>query len=126
VSRQHLDLGRSGEELAVKFLKENNYKILNRNYKTSLGEIDIIALDKDVLCFIEVKTRKQNRFGLPQEAVTSFKQKQISNCALSFLKAKKLLDKKARFDIVAVNCSDKACEVKLIKNAFYLEGRFSY
>jgi putative endonuclease len=119
-------LGRSGEEAAVVLLKENGYKILARNYKTRLGEIDIVARDKDTLCFVEVKTRLSERFGLPSEAVSRFKQRQISKAALIFLKEKKLLDKKARFDVVSVLYSEKGPKLDIIKNAFELDSGLSY
>ena len=124
--KSNLELGKFGEAQAVKFLKQNRYKILKLNYKTKIGEIDIIALDQDIICFIEVKTRKSERFGLPCEAVTNFKQKQIANSALIFLKTNKLLDKNARFDIISIIYSGGKYEVSLIKNAFNLEERRSY
>lgn len=126
MSKQHLYLGKSGEENAVSFLKENGYKILARNYKTKLGEIDIIAVDKDTYCFIEVKTRHSDKFGLPSEAISSIKQRQISKAALNFLKENKLLDKKARFDVVSIIYQKDAPRLDLIKNAFELDENFTY
>ncbi len=126
MSKQNLYLGKKGEEAAVSLLKENGYKILARNYRTRLGEIDIIARDKDTFCFIEVKTRDSLRFGTPKEAVSGRKQRQISKTALMFLKEKKLLDKKARFDVVSVINSEDSQKLDLIKNAFELDTRFTY
>jgi putative endonuclease len=126
VSKEHIYLGRSGEKTAVNFLKENGYKILVKNYKNKLGEIDIIAKDKDALCFIEVKTRHTDRFGLPQEAVSPSKQRQISKTALMFLKEKNLLDKRARFDVVSVIYSESQPRLDLIKNAFELDQAYTY
>lgn len=127
MTKQNLYLGAQGEEAAVDFLKENGYKIITRNYKTKLGEIDIVAKDKDALAFIEVKTRYSDRFGLPYEAVSRTKQRQISKAALTFLKENNLLDKKARFDVVSViySAEDKL-KFDLIKNAFELDGNFTY
>ena len=118
--------GKNGETLAAEFLKKQGYKVLYRNYKTKLGEIDIIAEDKDTLCFIEVKTRQSEKFGLPQEAVAWRKQAQVSKAALIFLKEKKLWDKKARFDVVAVLSNDKVVEFDLIKDAFELSGQYTF
>jgi putative endonuclease len=118
------ELGKSGEDSALNFLKENGYKILVKNYKTKLGEVDIIAYDKDTLCFIEVKTRGSLRFGSPQEAVSHFKQRQISKVALQFLKRNNLLNKKARFDVVSVIYAEDKPAFDLIKNAFELEERY--
>jgi putative endonuclease len=128
VSRRNLILGKQGEESALSYLKKKGYSVLKSNYKTKLGEIDIIATDKDTICFIEVKFRNSLRFGLPQEAVSSFKQKQISKAALQFLKTNNLLNKKSRFDIVSIindpqNGVDK---VDLIQNAFELDEKYSY
>lgn len=126
VSKKHLYLGASGEETAANFLKENGYKIIVRNYKTKLGEIDIIAKDKDTFAFIEVKTRRSNRFGSkPLEAISKVKQKQISKAALNFIRKNNLLDKKARFDVISViySTNDK-CGLELIKNAFELNERY--
>jgi putative endonuclease len=124
VSKQNIYLGKSGEDSALNFLKENGYKILVKNYKTKLGEVDIIAYDKDTLCFIEVKTRGSLRFGSPQEAVSHFKQRQISKVALQFLKRNNLLNKKARFDVVSVIYAEDKPAFDLIKNAFELEERY--
>jgi len=120
------DLGKSGEELAARLLKENGYKILFKNYKTELGEIDIIASDKDTICFVEVKTRRSDRFGQPSEAILPSKQRQISKVALSFLKERRLLDKKARFDVVSILYSEDNPRLNLIKNAFELSSSFTY
>ncbi|PIP20891.1 MAG: YraN family protein [Candidatus Omnitrophica bacterium CG23_combo_of_CG06-09_8_20_14_all_40_11] len=126
VSKQDLYLGKKGEEAAVGLLKDNGYKILLRNYKTKLGEIDIIASDKGTICFIEVKTRQSNRFGSPVEAISESKQRQISKAALAFLKEKNLLDKKARFDVVSIMYSKAKPQLDLIKNAFELNNHFLY
>lgn len=124
--KDRLFLGRTGESEAVKLLKKEGYKIIKRNYKTKLGEVDIIAQDKDSICFVEVKTRQSDRFGLPQEAVKKHKQKQISKAALNFLKAGNLLDKKARFDVVSVMYSNGEPKLDLIKGAFELGAEFTY
>ena len=126
MSKDNLNLGALAEDRAEKFLKASGYKILQRNYKTKLGEIDIIAKDKDTFCFVEVKCRLTDRFGTGFEAVTGKKQQQIAKAALSFLKEKKLLDKSARFDTVSLDSSGKEEKITLIKNAFELDERFTY
>lgn len=122
--RQNLEIGKSGEELAVEFLKKQGYRILTRNYKTKLGEVDIIAKDKDTICFIEVKTRYSDKFGFPQEAVLRNKQRQISKAALVFLKGNNLLNKKARFDVVAIRYLEDEPQLDLIKDAFELDEKY--
>ncbi len=125
MSKQNLFLGSKGEETATALLKENGYKILHRNYKTKLGEIDIIARDRDTYVFIEVKTRRTARFGSPAEAVVRNKQRQISKAALSFLKANNLLQEKARFDVVSILWGPGGKpKAGLIKNAFELDERY--
>ena len=116
----------SSPDKAEKFLSSRGYKILQRNYKTKLVEVDIIAQDKDTLCFIEVKSRSSDRFGSGLEAVSSLKQRQISKAALSFLKERNLLDKRARFDVVALDGSASEEKITLIKNAFELDERTTY
>ncbi len=126
MSKQSLYLGKSGEELAVDLLRQNGYKIIAKNYKTKLGEIDIVANEKDTVCFIEVKTRSSDRFGFPQEAILRNKQRQISKAALQFLKDNNLLDKNARFDVVSVVFAGEKPRLDLIKNAFELDQKFTY
>lgn len=126
MDRQNLFFGLKGENLAVDFLREKGYKILKRNYKTKLGEIDIIAEDKGTLAFVEVKARHTDRFGLPCAAVSATKQRQISKTALVFLKEKELLDRKARFDVVSIEYTGERPRLDLIKNAFELDSHFTY
>jgi putative endonuclease len=85
-----------------------------------------VASDKDTLCFVEVKARSGYRFGAPSEAVSRAKQRQISKAALVFLKEKKLLDRKARFDVVCVEEAAEAPRLSLVKNAFELSEDFTY
>ena len=124
--KQHLTLGKSGEELAVALLEKNGYRILARNYKTKLGEIDIVAYDKDTICFVEVKTRHSDKYGMPQEAISGFKQRQISKTALMYLQKNHLLDKNARFDVVSIIYSQNLPKLDLIKDAFELDRNFVY
>lgn len=126
VSKSNLYLGNCGEETALRFLKTSGYKILARNYKSRLGEIDIVAWDRDTICFVEVKTRSSDKFGLPQEALSNFKQRQIAKAALNFLKENKFLDKKARFDVVSVTYQGDLPKIDLIKDAFELDSKFTY
>ncbi|MFA5145443.1 MAG: YraN family protein [Candidatus Omnitrophota bacterium] len=126
MSKQNLYLGKTGEDLAVGFLRESGYKIIARNYKTRLGEIDIVAREKGVVCFVEVKTRSSDRFGLPQEAVLRSKQRQISKAALEFLKNNDLLGQSARFDVVSVVLAAEGQKIDLIRNAFELDRSFTY
>ncbi|MEW6097452.1 MAG: YraN family protein [bacterium] len=122
MSKQRIELGKQGEALALKYLKKHRYKILEQNYKSQFGEIDIIAKNKDVLAFIEVKTRKSTEFGLPQDSVDMRKQRQIAKVALDYLAKMNIQDTDCRFDVVAITClPDKKPKIELIKDAFYIE-----
>lgn len=112
-----MKLGKKGEELAVEFLKKKGYKIIKQNYKTPLGEIDIIARDEDTLVFIEVKTRESIAYGQPFEAVNKAKRQKVANVANLYLKRLKDLPP-CRFDVVSVYYSHNRPELGLIKDAF--------
>ena len=112
--------GESGESIAVKSLKKNGYQIIEQNYRCKLGEIDIIARDGRVLAFIEVKARRTGDFGGPKRAVTPRKQRKISMVALKYLKETEQMEKKARFDVVAIRLLPGDPDVEIIKNAFEL------
>ncbi|MFC1709521.1 YraN family protein [Candidatus Omnitrophota bacterium] len=119
MSTSRIEIGRAGEDAAVDFLRRNGYKIVERNFKNKLGEIDVIARDSDTLCFIEVKTRTSFNFGYPQDAVTVPKQKKINRVALSYLKQYNLLNISARFDIVSVVSNNQnKFDIEIIKDAF--------
>ena len=108
-------LGRIGEKKAVEYLKKQGYKILDKNFKTHVGEIDIIAIDKDVICFVEVKTRSGDRFGQPSEAVNRKKQEKYFKVAEEYLLFKGITDRDCRFDVVEVENE----KINLIKDAFW-------
>lgn len=118
-SRQRL--GREGENIAEKSLVQSGYRIVERNYRCKLGEIDIIARDGEFLVFVEVKTRTGSSFGSPVDAVNFRKQQQICKTALYYLSAHKLFESPARFDVVAI-CIEKNGhhQIEHIPNAFDL------
>ncbi len=116
-------IGHRGEDLAVSFLEKQGYLILERNFRSKFGEIDIIAKDKDTICFVEVKTRQDEDILSLLESVSFFKQRKLIKTAYYYFKLKHLNDPKARFDVVAINLDAKEDEqIKIIKNAFGLEG----
>ncbi len=109
------ELGIQGEVTAKEYLENLGYKIVATNYKNKIGEIDIICKDKDVLVFVEVKTRQSIKFGYPREAVNYYKQQKIRNVASGYLKFKGLYEKVAvRFDVIDI-VGEK---ITHIKNAF--------
>ena len=111
-------LGDAGEDLAAAALKKQGYKILARNYVCPLGEIDLIARQGKTYVFIEVKTRQNDRFGAPQEAVNSTKQRKLRLLADYYLKAKRLGEVEMRFDVVAVTFDEAVPRLEIIQNAF--------
>lgn len=110
-------LGRSGEDLAANYLADLGYTILERNYEAPYGEIDLIALERGTLVFVEVKTRTTDAYGAPELAVNRRKQERMVKAALGYLKFKKLHQMPCRFDVVAISGE----QVELIKNAFEMD-----
>ncbi len=113
-------VGRTGEDLAFKLLKKKGYRILERNYKSPLGEIDIIAREGKTLVFVEVKTRSTADFGTAKWAVDPRKQRKVSMVALDYLKRNSLLEQPARFDVVAIDLDQEREKIELFQNAFDL------
>ena len=118
---ERLRLGLRGEEIAREFLEKSGYRIVTRNYRCKLGEIDIIARDGETLVFIEVKTRTDSAFGSPAAAVTLKKQRQIGKAAQWYLAEQDLFGTPARFDVIAiVKGKSGRHQVELIADAFEL------
>jgi len=109
------EIGKEGEEYAAKYLEENGYKIIQRNFECKQGEIDIIAKDKEEYVFIEVKTRQNFHYGMPCEAVTKNKQKHIWNATKYYLYSHKLENKFIRFDVIEVYKKKNEFKVNHIK-----------
>lgn len=95
-------IGKKGENIATKFLKENKYKILERNFYCSHGEIDIIAVDKKEVVFIEVKTRNSINYGMPSEAVTKQKEKHFKKATEYYIYKNNLYNEFIRLDVIEV------------------------
>ncbi|MGC1720149.1 MAG: YraN family protein [Isosphaeraceae bacterium] len=115
-------LGDRGEQEAARYLRRQGLRILHRGYRTNHGEIDLIALDGNVIVFVEVKARRQ---GVPAEAVTTEKQRRLTLAALHFLKKHGLLEQRSRFDVVAIIWSedDNPPQIEHIRDAFEAVGR---
>jgi putative endonuclease len=114
-------LGDRGENEAARYLRRQGFRILVRGYSTTRGEVDLIARDGDTVVFIEVKTRRQ---GEPLEAVTLEKQRRLTLAALQFLKQHGLLERRCRFDVVAILWPDarRAPTIEHIRHAFEAVG----
>lgn len=111
-------LGKAGEKIALRYLKENKYRIVNRNYRLFRGEIDIIAYDRKTLVFVEVKTRTATDFGLPEESVTPSKQKQIQKIAQGYLTKNNLDNVECRFDVLSIIPEENRYSIRHIQDAF--------
>jgi putative endonuclease len=120
VTRERLDLGKWGEDLALQKVKKLGYRCIVRNYRCPLGEVDLIARDGDTLVFVEIKTRKGRSLGYAKEAVNRRKRRQLSKVALAYMKANGCSEARARFDVVVINLEGKAEEIEVIRNAFDL------
>ncbi len=118
MTRERKRKGARGEERASGYLQERGYRILERNYRCPLGEMDIIARDGRTIVFVEVKARSSERFGSPQEAISAQKKRRMTAIALFYLKGRGWLGEPARFDVAAVNLGDGDETVTLFKNAF--------
>ncbi len=117
----NIALGRQGEAIAVKYLQQRKYTIIEQNFRCKCGELDIIAREGKITVFIEVKTRKNLSYGPPQLAVTPFKQRQISKAALFYMTQKKIQGTNARFDVIAILLGyNEAPQIDHIINAFDL------
>ena len=110
------DIGNLGEDLAVKFLLEKGYELLERNFFKPFGEIDIIAKDTDYVVFIEVKARKNVKFGFPREFVNKNKIKKIQDVAQMYMLEKNLFGIRIRFDVIEIIFDEH--KITHIENAF--------
>jgi len=111
-------LGKSGEDLACAELRRRQYEILERRYRTRLGEIDIVARLDGVTVFIEVKTRTSADFGGAAAAVTADKQRRITQMAVDYLARRRLHGRPCRFDVVTVDMIEGSPRVEVYPHAF--------
>ncbi|MBX2828155.1 MAG: YraN family protein [Flavobacteriaceae bacterium] len=114
----HNELGKLGEEMAVRYLLKEDYTILERNFRFDKAEIDIIAEKGDEIVIVEVKTRNSAAFGNPQEFVTPSKIKLLVKAANEYIVSQNL-DKEVRFDIIAVLKNKTQEKLEHFPNAFY-------
>jgi putative endonuclease len=113
-------LGRRGEQLAARFLQRAGLRIIERRFRLRCGEIDLIALDRELVVFVEVKTRRGRGYGTPAESVTPTKQRKISRVALIFLSRRGWHERPCRFDVVEIVAAGKTPEIRHIPDAFRL------
>ena len=114
---KHNELGKQGEDIAVKYLTDKGYEILERNWRNIHKEIDIIAIKDNLLAVVEVKTRQTDEYGEPDIAVTRQKQTRLISAANAYLFQNKL-DINTRFDIISIIIRDDTPEINHIEDAF--------
>ena len=111
-------LGKAGEDLAERYLKRQGYAIVARNYRCPLGEIDLIAVNRRVVVFVEVKTRRVDTSGAPLESVNAAKQRRLKRIALHYLSKHHLHDRDVQFDVVGVSLRSDPPAVQHVRQAF--------
>ena len=116
--RSTREKGQEGERLAARFLEKQGFRILDRNYRNRLGEIDIVAEDRGVLVFVEVRTLKASAGHSPEETIQWKKQQRISRIAQAHIQYKRLEARPARFDVVSITLDGTRSTLRHIQDAF--------
>jgi len=111
-------LGRQGEEIAVNYLQKQGYEILARNFRCRYGELDIICRKNAVIVFVEVKTRRTDLFGSPEEAITRSKIEHIKKVALFYLAENRTSCWETRFDVITIMMKADRPDINHIEAAF--------
>ena len=115
---KHISLGKKGEQIAIAHLKQKSYQILETNWRYKKAEVDIIAMFENVVIFVEVKTRRSNFFGYPEESVSDAKKRLLSIAAEAYMYEKNL-ETDMRFDIIAITLNKQTKDIFHIEDAFF-------
>ena len=110
--------GVEGETLAATYLEQQGYRILERNFRFDRGEVDLVAEEGEELVFVEVKTRYGEKFGTPEEAMTTKKETLMKKVAEGYLHVHQIDQHACRFDVVAITFIGGESRIRLIRNAF--------
>ena len=113
----HHERGRNAEDAGVNWLEDRGWQIVTRNHRSRWGELDLIAIDDDTLCFVEIKARASARFGPPEVAVTPEKQRRIARCASAYLTWNPWQGP-CRFDVLAMIADGTGWRFRLLRDAF--------
>lgn len=121
-------LGQRGEDAAARFLRRLGYRIVDRGRRSKRGELDLVAVDRETIVFVEVKTRTTAEAGDPSEAVNADKQRRLTRLALGWLKQHGLMEQPARFDVVAITwpAGRRRPLIEHYPNAFEARGRWGF
>lgn len=117
-------IGLQGEKQGVLFLQKNGYKILDSNFYTRYGEIDLVAKENNDTVFIEIKLRRSKEYGMPSESVNTNKQQKIVKAALQYIKKFNLFTENIRFDVLAIGPGYE--EIEIIKSAFTVPPKYTF
>lgn len=121
MGRESYELGRKGEEIAAEYLVQRGYQIIERNYHSQQGEIDLIVRDKDFLVFVEVKSYSFRSYGSPVGAIRASKKESIIHAAERYLYKNNIKDMFCRFDVIAIfQKRDGSRVIDHYKDAFYV------
>ena len=110
--------GKKGESTAAEYLASGGIKILDRNFRCPLGEIDLVAKDGKTIVFVEVRARQVDGLCSPEESISIYKRRRLTRAALWYLKQRGLLGSYARFDVIAIRWNGEEPEINWIVNAF--------
>jgi putative endonuclease len=123
--RSATETGRIGENLASRALKARGYEIIERNWRCDEGEIDIVARHREQWVFVEVKARRSQRYGLPEDAITAAKRKRLLRCGLIYVATHQLEDVTWRIDVVAImlTSADEPKHIQIYENAVHADSR---
>jgi len=122
-----IDTGKKGERLALLYLRKEGYRIIETNYTSRQGEIDIISSDKGCISFVEVRSKATEEFGLPEYTINKRKKNQIQRTALSYIKRNHLEDRDCRFDVVCIeDINGRHPRIRLVRDAFELDTWYRY
>lgn len=113
------ELGKAGERYAARYLRRLGYRLVTRNYRCPMGEIDLVVLDRHIIVFVEVKTRSSDELADPEDAVTPEKQWRLTRSAQCFIRQTRSSGRACRFDVVALTLDDaERMSVEHFKSAF--------
>ena len=120
MTRQRLDRGKLGENIALEYAQQQGYQIIQRNFRCKSGEIDLIAQDKHIVVFIEVRTKTSDAYGPAYNSVTLTKQQQVKRVALGYIAEHNLVNTQFRFDVIGIILDPKTQQPQLdhLQNAF--------
>jgi len=115
---KHNEIGKKGEQIALEFIKDKNYKILHTNWRFGKKEIDIVAINNKMLAIIEVKTRTSTNFSLPEQTVSLQKQKFLIDAANAYVEIFNI-DLEIRFDIISIIINNNKQKIDHLEDAFF-------